>query len=157
MAKNKDKTSEVKALTLTNGQLRLLAEWLEQRADGTPLLLHGSKARARNRFYVLIGTRLKEIEEGKIELAEKYSKKDKDGKAKFKEDGKTYDIEEGKQEEVNKELTDLFAEEYVIDILPSNQETLREIKEMLLNLDRDFDTQGGAIYDYICGIFEESI
>ena len=157
MAKNKEKASEVKSLTLSNGQIRLLAEWLEKRSDGMPLLLHGSKARARNRFYILIGPRLKEIEERKTELAEQYSKKDKEGKIKFKEDGVTYDIAEDKQEAVNKEITSLFAEEYVIDILPSNRETLVEIKEMFLNLDRDFDMQGGAIYSFICEELEKSI
>jgi len=156
MGKNKEKTGEVKALKLNNGQLRLLVEWLQERTPGMPLMLHGSKARARNRFFTIVQPRLKELEEGRVEIAEKYSKKDKEGKARLKED-KSYDIDEDKQEVLNKELTDLFAEEYLIDILPSNKETLKEIKEMVLNLEREFNMQDGALYSVICDSFEESL
>lgn len=153
MAKDK-KENKVKSLVLSNGQVRVLSGWLGENTDGTPLMLHGSESRARTRFYVLIQPRLKEIEEGRLELANKYAKKDKEGKIELDEDK---NIVLDKQEEYTKDFTELLSEDFVIDILPSNEGTLKVIKEMVINLKREFDLPGGMVHNRVCEIFEESL
>ena len=145
-------TDKVKGLTFKNYQLRLLYDWLSSEKD-KPLLLHGKQARSRNKFFALIEPQVNSVDEERIKIATEYSKT-KDGKPELDENNSFVFPKEG-LDKFNKEYNEVLNEDFTIDILPSNKETLKEIKEIVLNIDRGFDTNEGKVYDLVCQTFEK--
>jgi len=135
-----------KSIKLKNYHLNSLYSWFN-------MPLHSKYARARNRFLRIIIARIEEIEEERKKLLNKYAKKDKDGKEII--ENNNYVLGEN-LEAFNKEYGEMIQEEYVIDILPSNREDIYIVRDMLLNLKKEFDFKEGEIYDEICLAFENT-
>ncbi len=118
---------------------------------GTPLQLHGQESRSRAKFLRLIESHIKNTDEGQQEIVARHAKKDKDKKPIKTETGFSIN----NMDKFNKEYEVFMNEKAVIDVLPSNKEILRTIKEMFLNLKREFSVDEGKIYDEVCEIFEQ--
>ena len=83
------------------------------------------------RFLDKVGVEYKAFETARVKLAEKYAKKDKDGKPAMKkvEDmPDQYDITDGNMKKFNDELGELGKEEFEIDFKPIKLEQLGDIK-----------------------------
>jgi hypothetical protein len=133
------------SMTLKNYTLQPLYIWLS-------VPLHSKQARARNYFVKIVSEKIKELDSSRIELLEKYSKKDKDGKAIIEKN--QYQLEDEHIETYKKEFEELMDETYIIDLLDSNREYLQIVKDIILNLDRKFDIAEGATYEEVCQAFE---
>lgn len=70
------------------------------------------------------------VEKNRIELVEAFSVTDKKTGRPVVKDGK-YEIQEGKQAKFDKEYVDLMNEECIIDILPSTEKDLGDIKQII--------------------------
>lgn len=116
--------------------------------------LSGKQSRMRTRFCKLIGERLKEIEEERFKLIDKYVKKDEEGNFLTKEKNgiQIYDIEN--IESFNKEYEELMREELVIDETNERKEMLLTVRDILLNTEQTFKGQDAMNYDRYCEIFE---
>lgn len=88
------------------------------------------KGRIRNRFMKLIEEKGYVVEKNRIELVEAFSVTDKKTGRPVVKDGK-YEIQEGKQAKFDKEYVDLMNEECIIDILPSTEKDLGDIKQII--------------------------
>jgi len=114
------------------------------------LSLRGKQSRHRTKFVKLLNDRLKEVEEQRIELAKEHAKKDENGEPIIREDRVEIEDKEG----FAKELEELYAEKLVLEG-GDLQETLKVVKDVLLNCDKEFSRQEAVIYDYLCEQFEK--
>lgn len=114
------------------------------------LSLKGKESRHRTRFIKLLQERLKEVEEERKQLAEEFSRKDKNGKP-IIEDNK-YVLENEK--EFYKEYNELMDEEFIIEGA-NHEETLKTVKKILLECEVAFSGQDAMVYDYLCEQFEK--
>lgn len=114
------------------------------------LSLKGKESRHRTRFIKLLQERLKEVEEERKQLAEEFSRKDKNGKP-IIEDNK-YVLENEK--EFYKEFNELMDEEFIIEGA-NYEETLKTVKTILLECEVAFSGQDAMVYDYLCEQFEK--
>lgn len=147
----------MKTLKVKNGQILPLFAFLSD------LSLHGKESRSRSRFKKLLADRIAELEEERIALCEKYSKKNKKGETLYldkdekettnKTGGSKYTIE--KVEEFNKELIDYMAEDFVVDVSPSNSETVYAVRDIILGVDKEFKGEEADAYDELCSSFED--
>lgn len=114
------------------------------------LSLKGKESRHRTRFIKLLQEQLKEVEEERKQLAEEFSRKDKNGKP-IIEDNK-YVLENEK--EFYKEFNELMDEEFIIEGA-NHEETLKTVKKILLECEVAFSGQDAMVYDYLCEQFEK--
>lgn len=114
------------------------------------LSLKGKESRHRTRFIKLLQEQLKEVEEERKQLAEEFSRKDKNGKP-IIEDNK-YVLENEK--EFYKEFNELMDEEFIIEGA-NYEETLKTVKTILLECEVAFSGQDAMVYDYLCEQFEK--
>lgn len=114
------------------------------------LSLKGKESRHRTRFIKLLQEQLKEVEEERKQLAEEFSRKDKNGKP-IIEDNK-YVLENEK--EFYKEFNELMDEEFIIEGA-NHEETLKTVKTILLECEVAFSGQDAMVYDYLCEQFEK--
>lgn len=146
----------MKTLKIKNNQVLPLVAFL------TGLSLGGKESRSRSRFKKLLADRITEIEEERVRLCEKYSTKNKKGEILYldKDDKETtnktkeskYNIKD--VEEFNKELLEYVSEEFLIDISPANNETVYAVKDIILNVKREFKGEEADVYDELCSAFE---
>ena len=87
-------------------------------------------------------------------MFKEYSEKDESGKVKLIENGSKFDITPENSQKVNEELTMIYEEEYVFDILPSTEKEFKVVKDIILNSTKTFNLTDGAVYDDICKQFE---
>lgn len=130
--KKESKQPELQALNLKNYQLELLGTILD-------VPLHSERARARNRFYKIVQTKVGDKEKGRIELLEKYGKLNKEAHK--------YDIKDVKK--FNEEWTKLQQEACIIDVLPSVKADLPIIKDILKNSKVEMNITDTEIYEEI--------
>ncbi|WP_078430489.1 DUF1617 family protein [Alkalihalobacterium alkalinitrilicum] len=131
-------------MKLKNNDLRSLANFLVDEKLG------GKASRMRTRFIKILNERLKEVEEFRIELLEKYAKKDDEGKAILTEG--SYELDD--LETFNKEYADLMDEEFIIDETESKREMLTHVKRILENTEKEFNGADAFAYDRWCETFE---
>lgn len=160
-----------KPLKIKNRYLRELGNWL------VGMSLAGNDSRQRTRFIELIYPRIKEIEEelkavdkevkdkakkdGKGELVRlnERQKVGADGKVVMDKDGKPVmewdlDISPEDLQKINDDLEKYMDEEFVIDVLDSNKEKVRIVKQIILNTDHKFTGRDAIIYNQWCEAFE---
>lgn len=125
------------SLILKNKHLVGLAGWLSE------LSLSGRQSRERTRFVNSLVERIKENEEERKKLVDKYCEKDENGKNKTKEvDGiAVWDMTEDNIKKYTGEYTELLNEGFVIDILESNKERIDMVKDIILNTEYKFGPQ----------------
>jgi hypothetical protein len=138
----------MKSLVIKNSHLAKTIDLLD-------IPLHGSDARARNRFVTLLGTKLVALNQERQKILDNYCKKDKDGKPKLIENNTKYDFTPVNLEKANNELTELYSEDCIIDILPSNEEDIKIATDTILKTSKTFNITEGAIYDEIAKSFEQ--
>ena len=141
-------TQEKKALTFKNHYLDILFKILD-------VPLPGPDSRARNKFVTILQKQIKLNETARLELLEKFADKDEKGKAKLKEGTNVYDIPEGKADEVNKEYVVMLNETFIIDILPSNKDSIDVVAKLVKETKSVFTLKEGTVYDKLCEEFEE--
>jgi len=138
----------VKSLKIKNSLIEKLIDFLD-------IPLHGVEARARNGFLTILGKKLVALNQERQRIYGEYSEKDEEGKVKFKEEGKKYDITPENLEKAGKELQVLYDEYDIIDVLPSNEKSIVVASKLLLETKKEFSIVDGAAYDELCKAFEE--
>ncbi|WP_078428757.1 DUF1617 family protein [Alkalihalobacterium alkalinitrilicum] len=131
-------------MKLKNNDIRSLANFLAEEK------LAGKTSRMRTRFIKILEDRLKEVEEFRIELLEKYAKKDDKGKAVL--NGNQYEIED--REIFSYEYNELMEEEFIIDETESKREMITHVKRILENTEKVFSGMEAFDYDRWCEAFE---
>lgn len=128
-----------RALRIKKSQLAGLATWLNQ------IPLAGRDSRIRSRFVNELSQSMRITEKERMEIIGNYVKKKKDKKTNKEiwettgdNENKQWVISPEKLEEFNKELGDLYAEEYVMNVTPETEENILKIKDILLNTDYKF-------------------
>ncbi len=126
--------------------------------------LHGRKSRERTRFLKVIEARAVEVADAKKEIVEKYAEKNAEKKLIYldklgnetedKKKGETYKLLPENQEKVNEEIKTLLEEDYLIDILPAQNEMIEVIKDLVLNTEEEFRGPTATMYDEWCTAFE---
>lgn len=114
----------MKTLKLKNNQLELLLKIL----DGD---LPFSRSRRRKIFTDILMQKLKAREEARLELIKKFGKKDDKGELLLKDN--QYSIEN--IEEFQKEFITLYSEEFIIDVTPSIEESIKIVKDIVEKTD----------------------
>lgn len=140
------------ALRFKTSDITSFVLWLSK------LPLGGKESRERTRFLRLTSPFIQDFEKSRVELAQKYARKDESGNpVKVRDEkGERYDFDPMGIVTFTQELAELLKEEIVIDILPSNRQTLVFIKTITLNTDFQFSGDDAEWYDSVCGIFEEA-
>ena len=148
-----------KTLVLKNKYLTLLAVWLSKQG------LAGNDSRQRYRFIDLLRDRIKEIENERVKIVEKYATKDKDKKPVreiviAERDGKPVQIEQYKFDRDNKkkfeeEFDGYLEEEFIVDILEGNKEKVKRVREIVLNTDYVFKGEEGEQHNKWCEALEQ--
>ena len=144
----KENKTKLKALRIKNSHIEKIIDFLD-------VYMNNTEARLRNNFVKVLGKQLIFLGEERIKLLEEYAEKDKEGKPKKSNDGKSYDIIPENLEKVKVELTTLYDDFLIIDILPSNEEEIKVATKAILQSTKTFDIADGAIYSAICETFEE--
>lgn len=138
---------EVKSLKIKIGLLEKFISFLD-------VPLHGVEARVRNRFITILGKKLIVLNQEKQKILGEHSEKDENGKTKFLEEGKKYDITPENLKIATKEIDSLYAEDCIIDILPSNEKEIAIVRNLLFDTKQEFSIVDGSAYDEICKAFE---
>lgn len=136
----------VSSITLKNYHIRPLVQILD-------VPLHGQQARSRNRITSIFTERGRDLEKARLDLIKKFGKKDKEGNTEIDPITKNYNLEN--PAEFQKEFQAMMSEDSVFDILPSNRDDFKRIKEVVLDCKIDFDINGTTVYDEICQVFEK--
>lgn len=142
-----NKNKEVESLSLSYDEAIFLFALLSE------LLLHGQESRSRNKIANLLKGTINECEKERIILVEKFAEKDDKGKPKLDAEGQHYLMSDNKGfEKEFKELT--TNSKFIIDVLPSNKQDVKIVKNIILNTQKDFNYEQGEIYSAICGKLE---
>lgn len=156
------------ALKIPKRYLPSLSFWLQKQS------LAGKESRIRTRFVKAINESIRITDAEKQEIIEKYVEKEKDkktGKLVRKtvlDNGvRKYAIKKGKEDVLNTELEDLYAEDYIMSVTPETKENIKVIKDILLNTEYKFGMKEGMsvaeqqdavfeaqAYDVWCEAFE---
>lgn len=117
--------------------------------------LKGEENRKRNKFFKLLQSHLKDVQEEHKELLSEFCKTNSDGSFKTLEaDGKSfYDIEDvkGFQREYEK-----LMEEYLF--IPNDEKfapILSTVKKIVLSCEEEFSGEEALKYETICELFED--
>lgn len=133
--------SQVQAFKLKKGLLIGLASWLGE------LVLTGKESRERTKFIRTIVAGYQELEKDRKGILEEAANKDEDGKPVIikgvDNEVDHFDIPDEKMVEVNKQIVDLFNEDYVLDVVPSNEQNIKLIRDIVLNTDYKFGPREG--------------
>lgn len=140
----------ITSIALKNTHLKYISNWLS-------MPLHGKESRIRNRFIQMIEPRSIEIEKERLAKLTELAKKDDKGEPKLLDDKRTYDLTPENLKAFEDAMHAIGEESLVIDILPSNKETITSIKDILITIgDRlSLDPISGRAYDEVCEIFEK--
>lgn len=120
------------------------------------LKLVGKESRMRTRFCRLIGERLKEIEDEREQLIEQFAVKGEDGKPAVTDDGSgrmVYMMQNA--EAYNAEYSILMREEFILPETEDRIEMFRAVRDIVLNVDLEFEGDSAFAFDRWCEIVEE--
>lgn len=133
------------SIQLKNRHAKNLTKWLD-------IPLHGAVARQRARFVAFLKVKEDEIEKGRLALCEELCDKDEQGKAIMENNRYKFDPEALKKftDEYEKSLEEPF----IIDILDSNKEMLKQVKDLIINSKNQMGTAESQAYDEVCLILE---
>lgn len=130
--------TKIKTLNLKNYQLETLAKILD-------VPLHSEKARARNRFYKILKSKIDDREKARIEILERLGKLNKEKN--------NYEIKNVKK--FNEEFEKMQNEVCIIDLLPSVKADLPFIKEILEKTKVEMNITQTEIYEEILAEIEK--
>lgn len=135
---------EKNALKIKKLQLTGLATWLNV------LPLDGKKSRIRTRFVTKLINAIQQTDKERKDIVGKYVEKEKKEGEK-NESWKTVTVDNGqthfvispeKLEEFNKEINELYEEDFVMAVTPETEENIAIIKDILLNTEYKFGISG---------------
>lgn len=117
----------------------------------------GRKSRMRTRFIKILDERIKLIEQERLMLLERYSKKDENGSPVIEliNEIQQYTFEEEDIATVNREIVELVNEEFVIDQTDSNMDMLVTLQSLILDYEGELKGLEATQYDRYCEIVEE--
>jgi len=104
----KNKKEEIKGIKLSNEELVIAIKCLSNS------MLHGQELRSRNRIMSILNDRFNEYESERMDLVNKYGKKDKKGKLELVNNRYSLD----NTVKFNKEFNELAKSYIILDILP---------------------------------------
>lgn len=137
-------------LTFKNYQLNVLLQVLDT-------TMNGAYARARSKFFILLRDQIELNEKARIEMITQYSDKDKKGEPIIDEKTNNYSLTEENTKLFNRDYEELLLEDFIIDMLPSNEDVLKKVAEKVLSSEAEFNIRDGEIYSQICDEFELKI
>jgi hypothetical protein len=155
------KEKKVEGFVVKKYTLLKIADWLSNiiRNPGSeneskiPFALHGPDSRSRNKIHRIIVERAKEVEDQRMELVKKHAKKNDNDEPMFDEATGKFDIID--MVKFNEEFLVLMNEESVFDILPSNSQDWRIVKDIFLNrLKSEMTVEDTIVYEEVCQAFE---
>ena len=135
-------TDKIKSLKIRNSDLESLVK-------ATSISLSFERSRARNKFIKAIEPALQAREKSKMEIITKFCKM-KDGKPDLTDKG-MYQFD-GK--EVDDEYNKLQNEEAIIDILPSIEDSLKVIKEIIVSSEEKLTPADSAALERVVEAIE---
>ena len=140
---------KMQTIKIKNSQLKLVSDWLSGE-------LAVKEARSRNRFLHLLAPRLKETDEERNKIILNKCDKGEDGKplVEEKDGNQSYKFSGDNWATVQQEIVDLLNEDFVVEVTPSNEEDIKIVKDLIINLDKKFDPQQTEIYEIIVKQFE---
>lgn len=115
------------------------------------LKLKAKQSRHRTKFIKSLSEQWQEVSTDEEEIAKQYCHLDDEGTPKkIEENGRQmWDMKDGESLNFAKDRNDLYRETYIIDGA-NNQETLKIIAKILVNLDAELSGQQADIYDDLC-------
>lgn len=113
-----------KVITLKNHHLNLIKKVMSY-----PMKFQ--KGRIRNRFLGIIDEKWNEMEKSRMEIVESFCEKDADGKSVVEQN--VFKILPEKRAGFDKEFLALLNENVMIDVLPSWERDLGEIKQIIID------------------------
>lgn len=145
---------EANLIKMKNNELNLVIGFLME------LKLKGRESRMRTRFVKQLQTYYSDlILEEQQQLIEEHGERDENGELIMRpmelEDGTTaseYSIKDVPT--FNKEVTELFNEEYVVEVTEENRLMLETVSEAVFDYDEEINGLKALQYDRICEIFE---
>jgi hypothetical protein len=113
------------------------------------------QSRLRSKLVKQARMQLKEIEEIRQELIEKYGEKDSEGKVKTesKEDGSMF-IPLKDVDGFNNDITELMQEDWIVEENESNKDMLLAAKDIILNYDGVLKGEEAMQFDVYAEVFE---
>lgn len=113
------------------------------------------QSRLRSKLVKQARMQLKEIEEVRQELIEKYGEKDSEGKVKTesKEDGSMF-IPLSDVDGFNNDITELMQEDWIVEENESNKDMLLAAKDIILNYDGVLKGEEAMQFDVYAEVFE---
>lgn len=120
------------------------------------LKLGGKDSRMRTRFCKLLAERIKQIEDEREQLIKQFAEVAEDGSILVEDAGdgrQVYKLRD--RDGFNREFEILMREEFVIEENEERKEMLHAIKEIVLNVDMEFEGESAFVYDRFCCIVEE--
>lgn len=120
----------MKALRIKKSELVVLARWLNKQQ------LAGKQSRIRTRFVRDLADAMRQLEQERQAIIGSYvekkkTKKGEEWKTTVDNGVKVWKVSPEKREALNKELADLYAEDWVMDCTPETEEKLLTIKDIL--------------------------
>jgi hypothetical protein len=135
-------------MNIRNDELFSLGNFL---AD---LTLKGASSRFRTRFIKKLQKQMDLVEEEKIEIIRTHGELDENGHVKttLENGNEIYVIHD--REACEKEIMELFQEDFIIEESLENRQMLLSVRDALLNCDKEFTGHEAFIYDSYCEKFE---
>ena len=117
--------------------------------------LKGVENRRRNKFFKMLQSHLRELQEEHKQLLEEYCNKNEDGSLKtLEDDGRSlYDIQD--VEGFQKEYEKLMEEYLYVPTDESFSTVIGTVKKIVLNCDKEFSGAEALKYETICELFED--
>jgi hypothetical protein len=153
MSKNKTKkmvaavSKKKDSITFKNMHLKPLLKWLD-------IPLHSQKAIARNRICEIIQDRFDLFEKDRIAILEKYAEKEK-GQLKIEKDkdGRLNYVLSNR-EKFNSEFSVINEENVIFDILPSNREYWKIVRDIFESSKVEMNIETTQFYEFVLKTLE---
>lgn len=125
-------TNKVSSFQLKNKMLKFFNHLID-------VPLHSEQAVARNRISKLVKEKFDEFEADRLDLIEKYAKRDDKKEKMLDEKGENFLLED--QEAFERDWEILRSQEAVFDVLPSNRQYWRTIRDVVKNTKLEMDIE----------------
>lgn len=116
------------------------------------LSLKGKQSRQRTKFLKVLNKQIKEVDEGRVELAKEHAKKDENGEPIVK-DG-SYDLNDEGMKAFRKDLNELYNESIIFEGA-NNEDMLKTVRTVIEECDKSFSGQEATVYNYLYDQFEQ--
>lgn len=146
---------------ISNQNLISLVRWLNL------INLSGNESRERTKFIQLAESRIREIEENRINIVKKYANKNDDGTPRIVHDSETedengniiksgerFDVPEESVGPMNTEFSAYLGEDWELDISDGNIAKFNTVKKIVLETTEKFSGSLAQQYDEWCKAFE---